>query len=331
MSKDLNSVRISRLFNLVAMLSKPITRDEIIARLEYTGRRTLERDLKFLRDEFGVQIRYSRSNGTYTTEGAQSFLVYLKLSRDEVSAVAAGLGMAGHFLPHLKDSGDSAWEKFSACVSRSLLEHGRILAKSTTVSLPVPNVDPSKFENILDAITSKTTLAMDYKSPKRQRSKKYIVSPWGLCFRGHAWYIRLWDHKEKEARSFRISRINDIKTAKEKYIAPAHGDIDVNASYVWYVESGEPKYNVRVRVAKELATAVSETTWHITQTITCNDDGTIDFCAKVPNLQEIAWWVLASAPHATVIEPPELRDIVVDLAQKIRQNHANTCPCDDTI
>lgn len=322
MSKDLNSVRISRLFSLVALLSKPVSRDEIIARLEYIGRRTLERDLKFLRDEFGVQIKFSRSKKTYTTEGARSFLVYLKLTRDEVSAVAAGLGMAGHFLPHLKEAGDSAWEKFSACVSRSLLEHGRILAKSTTVSLPTPNVDPSKFEKILDAVTNKTTLLMDYKSPKRVSSRKYTVSPWGLCFRGHAWYIRLWDHKAREGRSFRISRINDIACAKEKYVGPKDGDIDVNSSYVWYVESGEPKYEIKVRIAKDLATAVSETTWHITQTITENKDGSIDFCAKVPNLQEVAWWVLASAPHATVIEPQELRDIVADLAQKVQISHS---------
>lgn len=320
-SKDFNSVRISRLFNLIALLSRPILREEIISRLGYTGKRTLERDLKFLRDEFGVQIKFSRLHGTYSMESATNFLVYLKLTRDEVSAVSTGLSIASHFLPHLKEASDSAWEKFSACVPEALLERGRILAKSTTVSLPVPNIDPATFECILDAIHDKKTLNLNYKSPLRTRSKKYIVSPWSLCFRAHAWYVSLFDHGTKESRSFRLTRIRGIAPANELYVAPKDGEDETDASCVWYVEAGKPKYDVRVRIAKELAMPVSETKWHSTQRIIKNKDGSIDFCAKVPKLEEVAWWVLASSPCATVIEPEELRQIVCDLAAKVMENH----------
>ena len=306
---------------MIALLTKPIEREEIYSRLGYTGKRTLERDIKFLRDEFGVQIKFSRLHGTYSMESANSFLVYLKLTRDEVSAVSTGLAIASHFLPHLKDASGSAWDKFSACVPETLLERGRILAKSTTVSLPVPSTDPAPFENILDAIQDKRTLRVSYKSPLRDRSKRYTISPWQICFRGHAWYVSLYDHGSKEARSFRISRIKGITFANEKYVPPEKNEEEMESSYVWYVESGKPKYDVRVHIAKELAVPVSETKWHATQRIIKNDDGSIEFCAKVPKLEEVAWWVLASSPYATAVEPKALKKIVRDLASQVKKNH----------
>ncbi|MBQ3694750.1 MAG: WYL domain-containing protein [Synergistaceae bacterium] len=39
--------------------------------------------------------------------------------------------------------------------------------------------------------------------------------------------------------------------------------------------------------------------------------------AEVPNLYEFARWVMSGAPHITVIEPDELKEIVTGFAEEV--------------
>ena len=76
MPRDLSSIRIARLNDLVQELSsRPfLPRKELMSRLEYTHGRTLERDLAFLRDQYGVEIEYDRHRGAYRLSGTGRFL-----------------------------------------------------------------------------------------------------------------------------------------------------------------------------------------------------------------------------------------------------------------
>ena len=83
MLKSTSSVRIARLNRLLTTLrDKPgIGRSELISRVEYTLPRTLERDMRFLRDEFGVRISYLRSRGGYCLESSGQFVMMYREKR----------------------------------------------------------------------------------------------------------------------------------------------------------------------------------------------------------------------------------------------------------
>jgi len=62
---------------------------------------------------------------------------------------------------------------------------------------------------------------------------------------------------------------------------------------------------------------VAETEWHPTQRIDREPDGSTVLTVEVPDLDEIARWVLANGSSAEVLEPEELRTRVRAMAEGI--------------
>ncbi len=87
----------------------------------------------------------------------------------------------------------------------------------------------------------------------------------------------------------------------------------------WYVAPGELEHNISLKIIEPMATIVSETRWHPTQKTERLDSDTIVLSAHVPDLKEVARWVLSAAPYITVLEPPELREMVRGLAQQMTE------------
>ena len=66
-----------------------------------------------------------------------------------------------------------------------------------------------------------------------------------------------------------------------------------------------------------VAQNVAEVVWHKTQRAEFNTDGTLDFHVTVSGLGEISWWILGYGDQAEVIEPAELRELVVRRAKNL--------------
>jgi len=325
MPRDLSSIRIARLNDLVQELSSHgvLPRKELMARLEYTQGRTLERDLAFLRDQYGVEIDYDRHKGGYRLRGMGRFLALFDLDEREVTALAAGLGMASHFLPHLKEECESLWGKMRFRLPAGLSDQGERLGQSAVVALPVSPMDSKVFETCINAIRESKAIRIRYRSPYGDGTvKAYELSPWGVFFRAHAWYLWAGNPACGEARTFRISRIAQVAMEERPMDMPPPEDgVAAFAQSAWYACPGEPCHDVEIRVKPPLADVVAETPWHVSQSLFRERDGTLLLSAKVPDLDEVARWVMASAPYAEVLEPETLRKRVMDLADETAGKH----------
>jgi len=326
LSRDLSSIRLSRLNDLVlAFYSTPrMSKKEIMQRLEYANDRTLERDLAFLRDEYAVDISYNRSTRQYVFHGRGKFLVSTTLSEREVTSMAAGLKMAGHFLPHLEDACQSLWGKLKGVLPEGLPEKGEQLALSTVVALPVSSMDPAVFETLFNAIQDKRTVRLRYCSPYGDgASREHVVCPWGMYFRAHAWYLWAWCCEKENPMILRIGRISSIVAyGTPPYVDPPRNqDIESYASSAWYSCPGEEIHEISISIEPPLAKVVGETTWHPTQEIRQEEDGSIVLTANVPNLGDVARWVMASAPYAKVLQPRALKEQLQELGMSILENH----------
>jgi predicted DNA-binding transcriptional regulator YafY len=61
---------------------------------------------------------------------------------------------------------------------------------------------------------------------------------------------------------------------------------------------------------------VTETTWHSTQSVERHKDGSVTLSFTVDSLNEIVHWVLGWSGRATVLQPPELRTLLLEHLQK---------------
>ena len=334
MSSDLSSVRISRLNSLlIKTASRPgITRAELMAELDYASARTFERDLEYVRGEFGVEIEYSPASRGYALKGRGRFLAQLLLDEDEALALASGTRMAGHFLPHLKTSAESAWEKLSAFLPRETAQVGREWGQSIALAHPVSPCETSVFPRLHMAIRTKSCVRIRYVSPYRvpAEEREYTLSPWGMYFREHSWY--LWtgrsDKTSPQGFTFRLSRVKAVELCPElPWTAPPQ-DVtpETFAHSAWFAASGAPRYSVTLKIYPPLASIVAETPWHATQRLEPQSDGSVLFHAELPELTEMARWVMACAPCARVIAPDELRQRVAALAAEMARQNGNAPP-----
>lgn len=328
MSAQMGSVRLSRLNSLVMeFFNKPcLSRRHLLDALGYgENGRALERDLKFLRDEFGVEITYNRRTRLYEFHGNGNFVLQLQMNRREITSIAAGLNMVCHFLPHLESDCSRFWNKLKTMLPRDIASEGERLAESTVVALPVSRMDPMVFETIVNAVSDKRNIHFQYESPySGEGSKPRNISPWGVFFLAHAWYAWGTAGEGQKPKTYRVSRIRSVFAFEEgDFIPPEEGqDTRTYASSAWYGCPGGDKHDILLRIKPPLSAVVEETIWHPTQEIRHLDDGRIEISASVPNLDDIARWIMASAPFAEAIEPASLRKRVLELGVALSGFHS---------
>jgi proteasome accessory factor B len=85
-----------------------------------------------------------------------------------------------------------------------------------------------------------------------------------------------------------------------------------------------PDHEVVVRFDRVVAENVAEVTWHKTQEVHFNGDGSIDFHVTVSGLSEISWWILGYGDRAEVLGPARLRAMVAGHAARMVQRYGNS-------
>ncbi|MBR0150971.1 MAG: WYL domain-containing protein [Synergistaceae bacterium] len=198
---------------------------------------------------------------------------------------------------------------------------GELLAGLTAMELPVAGIKSWVFETVLEAIHEHEAVEIDYISPYKDRKMKtHVISPYDMFFKAHSWYMAAGEAgKEDKVLMFKLSRIERIMLLDEERFIPPPEDYNpaVFRESSWYVKGGQLNHSIRLEVREPMASIVSETIRHPTQRITRIDDETVELYACVPDLEEVARWILSCSPHVKVIEPEELRVMVRGLAEKV--------------
>ncbi len=330
MAREVSSFRIRRLKKLLLLLrlsgDRGVETGEILSRCEYSSRRLLQDDIRMLREEFGAEIVFSRTPPPcYRLVYEGDFLLLLTLTEKDVVALVAGLGVAAHFLPHTREACAALWIKMQKFLPSATVSFGQWLAGAATIATPVSDMNGVVFEQLLRALRDRAMVELQYVSPYGTReTRTHTLAPWGVFFRAHAWYLLAGKVGRDAPGVFRISRVQALRVLSNlPFIDPPedYSQERFTAS-AWYVAPGEPEHDIRLHVVEPMATIVAETRWHPTQTTQRLAEDALVLAARVPDLREVARWVLSAAPYITVLEPPELRVLVHDLAARMMEMNA---------
>ena len=318
MSKDMTSVRHDRLSKIMALLQSRIivSHNALWETGGYNSERTLQNDLFYLRGAYGADIRYDFREKMYVLRHAGAFHINLKITKDEIEALTAGLKMAAHFLPHLDKKADSLWEKLADYIPQEIVSWGEELGRSAIMATPLAPVQREIFAALVEAKHTRNAVNIRYAAPTKP-AKQWLLSPYAFYFRGSAWYMVSYNHTYQNLGIHRISRIKSASPAKEPYVPPE--DAGFTEDYIlsaWHITPGRERYFIKVHIKEPLADSFREIQWHPTQKISECTEGGIFLTAEVPYLQEVARWVLAGAPSVHVLEPYELKVMVKEFAEK---------------
>jgi proteasome accessory factor B len=273
--------------------------------------RKFERDKAELR-ELGVPLETGTASVFDTESGYRIArrdyaLPDIPLAPDEAAAV----GIAGRLWQHagLAAAASSGLAKLRAA--------GVDVDPQATLGMePIVTVDPA-FAPLTAAARDRRAVTFDYRVPEGDGPITRRLQPWGVvCWRGR-WYVVGHDLDRGAARCFRLSRVvGAVRTAGPDgaYKPPAELDL---ISYVARF-TGPIEHNGRATVLVRPGRAAGLRRW--ARVTGSGPEGDL-LELRYSDVDSIANRVVGYGGDVRVVEPPEVREVVIQRLKEIATRH----------
>lgn len=282
-------------------------------------RKTIQRDITFMRDELNLPIVYVDSLHGYSYDKDVSDFPVFQTSNEEL----AGLFLARNALESVRGTPlaevlktafskltrgmagkiQFSWADLDDAFSRKVVEQS--------------SRDVKRFGELAKAIMDQLVTNFYYTKLGAEKAEVRKVYPLHLGEVDGGWYLIAHDLERCALRTFSLARMTRLKVSSNRFERPANfdGSDYLKQSFgIWNVAGDHAKHLVRVELKNYAARLAQERRWHPTQEISrLNLQGTrIEVRFEVGRLEEVLRWVLSFGSQGKVLGPPELVKMVKD-------------------
>jgi len=301
--------RLERLINLTAALleaERPLTADELHQRLPgYADsatafRRAFERDKDVLR-EMGVPLVLEPVD-PMSQPGVEGY----RIPKDEYYLQDPGLDPDELAALHLAAS---AVELEGTGGVEALWKLGGWVAEEGPPPAMAALPGAVHLSAAFAAISRRQPATFTYRGEQRR------VDPWRLAFRNGHWYLLGRDHARDGERNFRLDRV-DSEIVADDSAHPFEPPPETRApSAPWQMGDEEP---VRARLLVD----GDHAGWAVGQVgadaiESRREDGSVVLVVTVTNRGAFRSFVLGFLDHAEVVDPPELRNDLIEWLEQL--------------
>ena len=175
--------------------------------------------------------------------------------------------------------------------------------------------DYSKKADLLDALMQamedSQAVAMAYQSLSATEPVTYAVWPYGLAYhRGSLYVVGRTQHHD-DICHWKLDRIAAVELKDQKFERPQDFDLQKHLAKSFGVFHGDAEVRVKIRFLSAVARYVEESTWHPSQKLSRQHDGSLIAEFVLDGTEEIKRWILSFGKHAQVLRPRELRDEIL--------------------
>lgn len=212
--------------------------------------------------------------------------------------------------------------------ARKLLER----MAATVLFKPGPRADyrfkREHLEALQVAVDERRLTWITYHSQSATEPVTYEVHPYGLVFAKNTVYLVAYSTRHSEVRHFKIDRMSDVDAQQLKFPKPADFNIEEHLAGSWGIYRGKTQNSltIRVRFCREVARYVQEKSWHHSQLLEPQTDGSLDAEFQLTALEEIQGWLLSFGSKVKVLSPPELVDRLREESARLFELYQLTSP-----
>jgi proteasome accessory factor B len=145
------------------------------------------------------------------------------------------------------------------------------------------------------------------RTSRQARVRPYLIEP---SFGTRALYLIGLDEMRGAVRTFKIERMRDLTLTLETFEPPTDASVEETLAPAWDMIADQPEVDVALRFAPTVAGRVLETTWHPSQQVGLEPDGSLAWRARVSGTIEIRLWILSWGSDVEVLAPASLREDV---------------------
>jgi len=305
----------SRLITLIFLLeNRPNQKAAELAEKLDISVRTLHRYFAML-DEMGIPVYSERGpyGGFSLVRGYK--IPPLIFSLEEAVAVYLGTSLVSEMWGELyRTAAQGAMAKLENILPNE--QRGEIdWARRSLVATGLHRSDPTLLlpvlENLRKAAHEKRQVAVVYQSASNLDAKKRRIDPYALVFRAGLWYLVGHCHLRGAPRTFRVDRIQKLSILDQTFPIPESFEIH---KYLENEFKEQPLVRARLKFIPQAANIVRSNP-NLWEEVTERLDGSLVVTMTAPDLPWLASMILSFSNMVTVLEPPELREMVREWAQ----------------
>ncbi len=278
--------------------------------------KTVRRDLEALMDA-GIPL-VKLDNSRYKLEPIATITPNIQLTYNELIALFLARGVFESYrgsplFTHLRSFFDQI-EKALRVKSREEIERFQQHIGIKPEPGWAGGVSLEIMDTVHNACAEGHMLRIEYKSTQNAQITTREVGPQAIYFADAGAYLVAEDRGQ--FKLFALARIKSAEMLEHAY--ESHGGFDVREFLrdgIGVLNIGEIR-EIRLLLREPIASYVAERRWHESQSLTRTPEG-VELKLKVRLNSELARWVLSFGPAADVLEPSELREQVIQLAQDI--------------
>ncbi len=292
--------------------------------IEVRDRKTIQRDINYMRDEMNLPIEYDAVRHGYYYSGPVPEIPLLHLSRKDLLALfLARKAMEPLRGTRLERELAESFEKIAgACPGEVTFQWAELDEAFSMKALGVAEADLALFGDLVDAVRERREVTFDYRKLESERSEARRLWPHHVRQIENGWYVAGYDCDRGAMRTFALPRMSGLRVLKRQFKRDEGFDAEDyfgGGFGVWsYGESKGRRHEVRIRFEGYAARVVAERRWHASQEVVPLDEaGVIELRLKLAGLEEVMRWVLSWGSKARVLAPRELQQRVAAEAAKV--------------
>lgn len=288
-------------------------------------RKTIQRDITFMRDELQLPVKYEDSmHGYFYENDVSDFPVFQTTAED-----LAGLFLARTALESVRGTPlAEVMQKAFAKLTRGMLGQIQFAWADLDEAFSRKTIEQSPrdvklFGDIANSVLNQCVATFFYRKLGADTSEFRRVHPLHLGEVDGGWYLIAQDLERDALRTFALPRISRLKVSAKKFDRPANfvGSDHLKQSFgIWSVAGDYSRQMVRVELKDYAARLAQERRWHPTQEIfPLNSKSTrVEIRFEIGRLEEVLRWVLSFGSQAKVLGPPELVAMVKSEIEAMR-------------
>ncbi len=276
-------------------------------------RRTILRDLDYLRDRMGLPIEYDASERGYYLSGPIKNMPLLEMRESDLLWLFVGqhlLQQAGNdeLAAQVRTSFQRVSNLFGSTISVRWDQLAAVLS-SKTAGLGAAELQT--FRAISEGLSRHLEVCFEYRKSAKSAAEQRQLQPLHSAFVNGQWYLFAYDLGRTATRAFVLSRMDQVKVTAKSFDPSGLPVIPELLQHGFGVKhSTDHPTLVRLKVSSEIAQLIQERRWHVSQKITHHSDGSLTLELTVNTFRELTNWICSWGAQMEVLEPRSFRQNV---------------------
>ncbi len=294
-----------------------------LMKLLEVSRKTIVRDIAFMRDRLDLPIEYDVLIQAYRyTQPVTAFPTINVTEGELLALLVAQRALEQYRGTPFHRQLEIAFEKLAGGLrDRISFSPADELRAVSFKNIGLGKTDLAVFNALSGAVLKQAEVAFDYRKPGEAKKSPRRVRPYHLAHRENLWYLVGFDLERGALRTFAVPRIADVAVTKQTFTRPADFSPEKFFANALGVLGGSGDYRVVIRFTAAAAERVREREWHESQEMRELPGGGLELQLRLGALTEIEQWVLGWGAAAEVVEPAELRESIRQTAEALAKKY----------